>query len=68
MGNTKIKVGESLEFTDPIVAEVRKARLDLAREIEKDPEAVHQRALRHMKEYGFRSAKLKPLKFSKIKI
>jgi hypothetical protein len=62
MGNTKMKPKQNSEGVDSVISEIRKARLELAVEIEKDADAVHQRALQHMKEYGFRSANLKPKK------
>ncbi len=62
MATVKEKSLEYSEKNDPILAEVRRAREQLQKELEANPEEVHQRALRHIKEFGFTMAKRKPAK------
>ncbi len=68
MGTLKIKQpdsepsGREIERSDHILAEVRRARIELEKEIAQDAERVHQRALRHAKELGFNISNRKPVK------
>ena len=56
--STPIEVGQT--WTDPIVAEVRRAREEVTREWKRDPELFYKKAFQHAKELGLKVAKLKP--------